>query len=181
MRGPVFALTIWQPWAWAIVEGHKKIENRTWQPPAHLLGKWLLIHAGANLDAQAVPTVRRLVRVPCLPRMTCRHVLGVVRVAKVYGDEIPKFSPEQLELDHPGQKRWYGGPVAWFFDRAIAFPQPIPMRGQQGVFRVPDVVADQAREQYRLATSRSADDDGSELDPKPNSPSDVGYAGGHHV
>lgn len=177
MRGPVFALTIWQPWAWAIVQGHKKIENRTWRPPRHLMGKWMLIHAGATLDTPAVETVRRIIRYPALPKLTLRHVVGVVRVHSVYG-EVDSLSPSQLEADHPGQSRWYAGPFAWFFDQAIEFPQPIPMRGQQGVFRVADVVAAEAREQYALATRRSADDDGQgELDdPKPNSPADVGYA-----
>ena len=45
------ALTLWQPWAWAIVEGHKDIENRPWAPGAALrVGDPFLIHAGMKYD-----------------------------------------------------------------------------------------------------------------------------------
>jgi len=42
----VKALTILQPWAWAIVHGQKRIENRTWKTPYR--GP-LAIHAGQKL------------------------------------------------------------------------------------------------------------------------------------
>lgn len=41
------ALSIRQPWAWAIVNGHKTIENRTW---ATTYRGPLLIHASKSLD-----------------------------------------------------------------------------------------------------------------------------------
>lgn len=51
------ALTVAQPWAWALVAGHKTVENRT-RPPEHMPGRELdalahggmrvLIHAGAT-------------------------------------------------------------------------------------------------------------------------------------
>jgi hypothetical protein len=40
------ALSIRQPWAWLIVNGHKDIENRTW--PTRFRGR-VLIHAGATM------------------------------------------------------------------------------------------------------------------------------------
>lgn len=40
------ALSIRQPWAWLIVNGHKDIENRDW--PTNFRGR-LLIHAGLTL------------------------------------------------------------------------------------------------------------------------------------
>ncbi|MEG2976036.1 MAG: ASCH domain-containing protein [Comamonas sp.] len=40
------ALSIRQPWAWLIVNGHKDIENRDW--PTNFRGR-LLIHAGLSL------------------------------------------------------------------------------------------------------------------------------------
>ena len=39
------ALTVKNPWAWAIARGGKDVENRTWQPPCWL--DQLAIHAGA--------------------------------------------------------------------------------------------------------------------------------------
>lgn len=42
------ALTIKNPWAVFIALGWKRIENRDWAPPAHLIGKRIAIHAGAG-------------------------------------------------------------------------------------------------------------------------------------
>jgi hypothetical protein len=42
-RSVFHSLSIRQPWAWLIVQGHKPIENRTW--PTTYRGP-LLIHAG---------------------------------------------------------------------------------------------------------------------------------------
>lgn len=41
------ALSIMQPWAWLIVNGHKSIENRSWR--CHVRGP-ILIHAGKKAD-----------------------------------------------------------------------------------------------------------------------------------
>src|SRR5437016_10859136 len=45
------ALSVRQPWAWLIVNGHKDIENRSWQ--TKFRGK-LLIHAGQRFDPKGV-------------------------------------------------------------------------------------------------------------------------------
>ncbi|KFC64012.1 hypothetical protein FG93_05522 [Bosea sp. LC85] len=44
------ALSIMQPWAWLIVNGHKAIENRNWR--CHYRGP-VLIHAGKKVDTWA--------------------------------------------------------------------------------------------------------------------------------
>jgi hypothetical protein len=41
------ALSVRQPWAWAIVSGYKDVENRSW--PTNYRGT-LFIHAGQRLD-----------------------------------------------------------------------------------------------------------------------------------
>jgi hypothetical protein len=43
---PTVSLSIRQPWAWLIVNGHKDIENRTW--PTAFRGS-VLVHAGATM------------------------------------------------------------------------------------------------------------------------------------
>lgn len=47
------ALTLHAPWAWAICYLGKDIENRSWQPPATIIGERIAIHAGgpAQWDA----------------------------------------------------------------------------------------------------------------------------------
>lgn len=44
------ALTVKQPWASLIASGEKIIENRSWRPPAALIGERIAIHAGAGWD-----------------------------------------------------------------------------------------------------------------------------------
>jgi len=46
------ALTLKQPWAWAVAHAGKDVENRTWKPPASVIGQRIAIHAGCTpLDA----------------------------------------------------------------------------------------------------------------------------------
>lgn len=47
---PQLALSIMQPWAWLIVNGHKDIENRNW--PTKFRGP-VAIHAGKKIDGDA--------------------------------------------------------------------------------------------------------------------------------
>ncbi len=47
------AITVAQPFAWAILEGHKRVENRTRAPPQSLLGERIAIHAGKRRDQNA--------------------------------------------------------------------------------------------------------------------------------
>lgn len=41
------ALTLWQPWAWAMCHG-KEVENRSWWPPTKALGTWVALHAATR-------------------------------------------------------------------------------------------------------------------------------------
>ena len=43
--GGMKAVTIWQPQATLIADGHKTIETRSWKPPMKLLGHRIAIHA----------------------------------------------------------------------------------------------------------------------------------------
>lgn len=53
------ALTLWQPWASAIAAGAKQIENRSWSPPARVMGQRILIHAGKKWDGARAGDVLR--------------------------------------------------------------------------------------------------------------------------
>jgi len=60
-ESPVYALSIRQPWAWLIVNGWKDIENREWS--TRFRGR-LLIHAGKQIESDAVEALRRGIS-PC--------------------------------------------------------------------------------------------------------------------
>ena len=44
------AISIRQPWAWAILYAGKDVENRTWQLPERFWGQDILLHAGQQLQ-----------------------------------------------------------------------------------------------------------------------------------
>ena len=47
------AITLHQPWASLIAEGHKTIETRDWPPPLSLVGQRIAIHAGKRKPRRA--------------------------------------------------------------------------------------------------------------------------------
>lgn len=49
------ALTLWPEWAWAVCFLDKRVENRTWKPPASLIGQRIGIHAGARIAGKWEP------------------------------------------------------------------------------------------------------------------------------
>lgn len=56
------ALTLRRPWAAAVVHLGKAIENRTWKPPVHAIGQLLAIHAGRNIEPDALDFIRSIRR-----------------------------------------------------------------------------------------------------------------------
>ena len=46
------ALTLWRPWAAAIVHGTKRVENREWTPPRSMLGQDMADEAVASRTGQ---------------------------------------------------------------------------------------------------------------------------------
>ena len=132
------ALSISQPWAWAILAGHKRVENRTWR--THYRGP-LLVHAGTTRRclSHAVPFLRgQNLIVPQPeddPAASFRAILGVVEVVdcQLYGQ-----SPE-LHDDPMAE-----GPWCWIVDRPRPFPQAIPYAGALGLFGIPRHVLEDA-------------------------------------
>lgn len=142
------ALTIHQPWAWAIVDGAnvdyapKRIENRTWKAPQGAIGQRIAIHAGKTVDTEAIEHLEGLgFNVPPLDAEIGALPLGaVVGVAtlKVCSTWVP---PE----DHP-QHFWWRGPVAWVLEHVVELRDPIPQRGYQKLWRLPKLTADLVEE-----------------------------------
>ena len=48
------AISIRQPWAWAILQTDKDVENRTWPLPKKFIGKPVLIHTGKRIEHEDV-------------------------------------------------------------------------------------------------------------------------------
>jgi len=137
------ALSVLQPWAWAIVFGGKSIENRAWRTTHR--GP-LLIHAassgrlfGRGLALEAVgperffapaPTVRALLPgLPSIEQLTFGALIGTVDLVDV------------VRFDDVGPDPFAEGPWCWRLESPQPLAVPIPWRGLPGVFEVPDEAA----------------------------------------
>ncbi|MFC0602296.1 hypothetical protein [Streptomyces palmae] len=74
---PLRALTLWQPWASAVAQLGKNIENRGWLTKYRGL---VLIHAGASIDRRAVQQMPRDLEMPA------KAVLAVARISDAHSD-----------------------------------------------------------------------------------------------
>jgi hypothetical protein len=134
---PLRALTLWQPWAYAITRLGKRIENRSRPPGPSLVGTTVAIHAAAKHDVaaerDAIAWIHRTFSAECyVPAEPPRG--AIVALARVVGSVTASDDP------------WFVGPVGWQLADVIALPTPVSCRGMQGVWPVPADVAARVRE-----------------------------------
>ena len=129
------AISLWQPWATAIVVGNKRIETRSW--PTKYRGP-LAIHAAKRWDkdqkefASVEYTLRRLPkRLPFGAIVAVAMLIDVRPTFVLLGESL--VSPIEKIYGDYGQGRW-----GWIFSEIYPLPEPIPFRGAQGLFNVPD-------------------------------------------
>ncbi|HEY1066885.1 MAG TPA: ASCH domain-containing protein [Pirellulales bacterium] len=145
-------LTICQPYAHLIITPAdemppsapvKLVENRTWETPYR--GP-LLIHAGKNRDFLSLSDDGTLELDYHLPaeELVFGAIVGVVElhacvpIAQIRDGDVP-FDFAWLP-DHAHAF----GPICWVLQNPRRFAVPIPYRGAQGLFDVPDeIVAEQ--------------------------------------
>ena len=103
-------LSIRAPWAWAILEGHKRVENRTWQVKHR--GP-LAIHAGGSKrsDKQAAELFASLGLVCPFDMLQRGAIIGLVDLVDIvdtYQDDPFAEGPFYWLLENP---RWFDEPV----------------------------------------------------------------------
>lgn len=117
------ALSIRQPWAWLIVNGHKDIENRDWA--AHFRGDFL-IHAAKGMTNDEYETAlfvaqKNGIRIPTKNDLVRGAIIGAAELNQcVTTSESP----------------WFFGTYGFLLRNAVAFTDPIPYKGSLGFFRV---------------------------------------------
>ena len=160
------AITIWQPWAWAIAEGYKPVENRTWRPPFQQ-GEYVAIHAGKHKPHEDDIAFVENVVGERLNRLDM--VFGAIVAVAVYRGYIgvggehgwtwnvdEHFESRSVRFRQDGQHQpmsaamhdWFGGPVGWCFSDIIKL-DPIPCRGSQGPWSVKMPAAQKLADQLR--------------------------------
>src|SRR5262245_5440028 len=122
------ALTLQNPWAWAVFHAGKNLENR-WRPTSYR-GP-LLIHVGKSRQGleRFLPGELLCPGCPPLPdfsQLVFRAVLGVVEV-------VDCLKVKECE-DNP----WAVGPYCWVLENPRLLKEPLPFSGQQAFFDVPD-------------------------------------------
>lgn len=135
MSAMIPALSVRQPWAWAIAHGHKMIENRTW--PTGFRGR-LLIHAGLTWDQAGKTDLAKLrIAFPEIPWPAQFELGGIVgeavMTACVSGTMTDPREIEGVDM------RWFSGPFGFVLREARVIPL-IAFGGRQGFFGVPEKV-----------------------------------------
>lgn len=125
------AITLRQPWAWAIVYAGKDIENRS----TNIAGGWrgpLAIHAGRTVDEEAMAVFRDTDGIP-MPNLI--DLLGVVMGVTTLDDN---------HAPHPDHGRcgFWAQPGTWHLRLGETRPleHPVPARGALGLWRPDDVL-----------------------------------------
>lgn len=126
------ALSIRQPWAWAILHAGKNVENRSWKRPWAPEGLILLHASGGCTEVEYQEAARIIERVglqrpPPLSELQRGGLVGAFRITRA------------VRHDHPASPWAEPGLVHLH----LADVQPVnwvPLRGQLGFFDVPDAI-----------------------------------------
>jgi hypothetical protein len=128
------AISLHQPWAslWAL--GRKRFETRHWQ--AKHRGA-LVIHAAQHLEVNIADDLEAICRdqfgntwARALPRGA---LLGTCNLLNCIPTADMHVGPEER-----AQGNFTPGRFAWESDDRKLLPRPIPFRGRQSIFQVPD-------------------------------------------
>lgn len=115
------ALSIMQPWAWLIINGHKDVENRIW--PTRFRGE-VLIHAGKkyddSFDCRDFKSLDRLEHAPWTGDVE-EEFGGIVGICEIV-DCVQSYESE-----------WFFGPYGFVIRNARPLPFR-PCRGMLGFF-----------------------------------------------
>lgn len=142
-------LTVWNPWAAAIVIGDKDVENRPWRAPASAEGRRFYVHAGKQYDDGAEGAGIRWAR-----RKVHGLPLGVVRGAVIGSVELVGCA-EAEDCQLP----WcmgVPGAWAWLLRDPRVFRRQVPMRGALGLFEPAAEVAEALEREEAEAVGQAA-------------------------
>lgn len=128
------ALTLWQPWAFAVVSGQKHVENRPWAPPAFMFGERIAIHAGKKYDVEGEAFLETH-GVECGEYARCRVHGAIVGVATIVGvmRKDQHASDDGPRRDDP----MFFGPYGWKLDDLRECKTPIlDVKGMLGLWHL---------------------------------------------
>lgn len=141
------ALTLIQPWPWAIAYAGADILNRIAPPPSDLgSNETVAIHAGKGWDRDAYAWLRLnaiSLGIPLCPPRDRHHRNKVVAVCRVAGI----FVPPEVKKPKPSPNPWFSPPkvdggCGWHLVDVARLPDPVECRAEvsTGFFKIPEGV-----------------------------------------
>ena len=140
------ALTLKQPWLYAIEHLGKRVENRTWKIPYALQCQWIALHAGKSKDKHEWEAVEIIhgekINIP----VPLGAITAVAKFSCVVAlDSIDLSDPDDI-------RKWAFGPYVWMIGDLALLEFPIPCRGMLGPWTVPAEIEENIREQLPSIT-----------------------------
>lgn len=158
---PTLALSVRQPWAWAIIHGGKDIENRSWRhsnPGLHFRGR-VCIHASKGMTRDEYEDASETIAhihgsCPAAADLLRGGIIGVVDIVEIVRESDSRWwaGPRGLVLANPvatdfvasagalGFFNWAATPdgqpdmpAKWMRTAAAMDSSPVPVR-QEGLF-----------------------------------------------
>jgi hypothetical protein len=168
----LLALTLAQPWPWAVLELGKRLENRTWADPYLVPGKWFAIHGGKvppkgknkkylefdeALRWLVVESPGRDLTPDSINDWTFRDFTaeeGIVAVCMLQ----TVYKPFHRVHPRYNQNGWRAqnaeglhDQYAWIFSNLTILENPVKVLGAQGLWAVTGAVLEQVRVEARRA------------------------------
>lgn len=125
-------LSLWQPWASAMMIGFKSNETRHW--PTNYRGPLLIHAAKRKVDRESKDYYHSYFSADQWDSMPFGAIVGLVEL-------IDCVRTETLSYDFADDEFQFGnyepGRFAWRCKLIAALETPIPYKGMQGIFKVP--------------------------------------------
>ena len=154
------ALTLHQPWASLVAQGHQQFETRSRRPPYRQIGKPIAIHAGLteHRETRLDPIVQQLLGPTLLPKGA---LLAVALLTAAY-PTLPGtggLPHDQETAPRPPYDHLFGnyspGRWAWKLVDLHQLPEPIPYRGAMGLWPLPSKITHRLLAEWRAHLARA--------------------------
>jgi hypothetical protein len=126
------AITLRQPWAWAIINAGKDIENRNWK--THFRGR-VAIHAAVGMMRDEyekayryMRNINRRIKIPAYEDLERGAVIGTVEIVDCVQDS---------------DSRWFMGEYGFVLARPKRLHESIPCKGALSFWNVPEDIQTQ--------------------------------------
>jgi hypothetical protein len=119
------ALTIEQPWVWAILNAGKDVENRSWQTKYR---GWIALHASKSAQRLDDVDFPRGIQKPEKEDLVCSAICGVAYLSDIRDKSKSKW------FYRPGRGETNYG---WVLTKVKKLRKPVPCDGILGLWKVP--------------------------------------------